>query len=292
MRTFQEIEKELSDIGNLPTISVVASKLLDLLVDNNIAMGKISELMQHDPAITAKILKIVNSAYYGVRKEVDTLKMALVLLGINEISNIIMSLSLFRGFDLHNEGSEGFDREAFWEHSAITAYIAQHISKRIGLRVHGEEFTAGLLHDLGKIIMDQYYHEDFVNINKFMEEHRFRSVETEKIIFGVTHSEIGAWLIKKWKLPDKLVNIIKYHHNVEEAETDREIVALIAISDLLAHHMVDYQTDIYGSIDVKETAAWKILEFKLGQIKLDDLKEELKSTVEKAKTFIKSATKA
>ncbi|MDD3051485.1 MAG: HDOD domain-containing protein [Candidatus Cloacimonetes bacterium] len=291
MKDLIDIEKDMNEIANLPTISIIASKLLDMLVNDNIAMGNISELMQHDPAITAKVLKIVNSAYYGLRKEIDTLKMALVLLGINEITNIVMSLSLFRGFSLDDKSVSEFNREAFWEHSSITAYFSQFLGKRMGMKLHGEEFTAGLIHDIGKIILDQYYSEDFSNIVNLSTEHNIRSVEAEKAIIGITHADIGAIIARKWKLPEKLAVVIKYHHNIQKAESDIDLSALICIADILAHVVGDYQREIYENINIEESEAWLVLGEKASNIDLESLKEELIPIAEKAKSFIHETLK-
>lgn len=286
MKDLIDIERDMNEIGNLPTISVIASKLLDMLVNENIAMGSISELMQHDPAITAKILKIVNSAYYGLRKEIDTLKMALVLLGINEISNIVMSLSLFRGFSLDDKGVSEFNREAFWEHSSITAYFSQYLGRKLGLKYHGEEFTAGLIHDIGIIILDQYYYDDFVDIVSLTNEHQLRNVEAEKAILGVTHADIGAIIARKWKLPEKLANVIKYHHTISRAESDIELTALIGLADIFAHLVGDYQREIYETISIEESEAWLTLGERVNSINLETLNEELTPIADKAKSFI------
>jgi len=291
MKDLIDIEKDLNEIANLPTISVIASKLLDMLVNDNIAMGSISELMQHDPAITAKVLKIVNSAYYGLRKEIDTLKMALVLLGINEITNIVMSLSLFRGFSLDDKSVSEFNRELFWEHSSITAYFSQFLGRQMGMKLHGEEFTAGLIHDIGKIILDQYYSEDFSTIVNLSNEHSIRNVEAEKAIIGITHADIGALIARKWKLPEKLAVVIKYHHNVPKAESDVDLSALICIADILAHVIGDYQREIYETIDIEESEAWLALGEKTANIDLESLKEELIPIAEKAKSFIHETLK-
>ena len=152
------LEKKLDSINNIPTLPSLASQLLELLGSVDVSMTKISKIMEVDPSMTAKVLKTVNSAYYGLRKKVDTLRMAFVILGLNEVSDIVLGLSVVQTFS--TKTNTEFDLKRFLEHSAITANITKKITKTFRIPTHGEEFTAGILHNIGKTIIHQYLEED------------------------------------------------------------------------------------------------------------------------------------
>ena len=291
MHSFHEIEQELNEIKNIPTISVVASKLLDQLVDENISMNKISQLMKLDPAITAKVLKIVNSAYYGLRKEIDTLHMALVLPGINEVSKIVMSLSIFRAVGVTEGEKTELDRKKFWEHSAQTAYLSTFLCREFRIPVHGEEFTSGLIHDIGKIILDQHYHQDFAMITDIMKKKGLSACDAESMILGATHSQIGAWLAKKWKFPRRLIDVIEYHHNFHNAEENKDLIAVVSLSNILSHQLGDSGNNIYKNHDVEKSETWKHLKDKNPSIDLKKIKPDLEKELNRAKEFLSSALK-
>lgn len=279
-----EIAKILSGIDNLPTLPMVASELLKMLGNLNVSMSNISKIMNNDPAITAKVLKIANSAYYSLRKKVDTLRMALVVLGINEITNIIVSLSLVKLFSSSNNSL--FDHSLFWKHNIYTAHFSKAISKFFKLPFHGEEFTAGLMHDIGKIILDQFFHNDFIQcltIQNMSPEMDPLDLESE--IIGATHQELGLWLAEVWKIPENIRQVIKFHHTPELDDLNNNLSSVICLANIWANYTVTPELLQRDFDNIKDSFAWKHL-CKDCFYELEDLSTMIDVEIETSNTFI------
>ncbi len=283
-KTINEIQSVLGRIDNLPTLPMVASELIRILGNSTTSMGQISELMNNDQAITAKVLKIANSAYYGIRNKVDTLRTALVILGVNEITNIVIGVSLIKVFD--NEAKGLFDHKSFWKHSVYTAHISRWLSKTFTIPFHGEEFTSGLIHDIGKIILDQYFHPEFVNICKYMELFPQDQIyDIEQKVLGATHMELGFWLADKWKIPQHIQTGILYHHKPEKAPDNTELCCLVNIANVMSNYQVNSERYERGFIEIPKSFAWEKL-CKIRKIDFESIKENLPEEMEKANAFI------
>ncbi|HOE91541.1 MAG TPA: HDOD domain-containing protein [Candidatus Cloacimonadota bacterium] len=283
-KTINEIKSVLAKIDNLPTLPVVASELLRIIGTSSTSMSQISELMNNDQSITARVLKIANSAYYGIRNRVDTLRTALVILGINEISNIVVGVSLIKVFDSDDE--KLFDYQAFWKHSIYTAHLARWLSRKMAIPFHGEEFTAGLLHDIGKIILDQYFHNEFVSIRKYMELFpQDQEYEIEQKILGATHMELGYWLADQWKIPTHIQSAIQFHHRPEKATENIELCCLINIVNTISNYYVNpiRHERIYR--EIPSSFSWGKLN-KLKKLDFADLEREIEEEIEKANSFV------
>jgi putative nucleotidyltransferase with HDIG domain len=261
MNSLVIVRQKLQKIDNLPTLPVVASKLLEMLSSDNTSMGQIAEVLSTDPALTSKVLKISNSAYFGVTKRIDTIRLALVVLGMKEINNILLSISLFKTFP--DDSELDFDRKEFWTHSIAVGYLAQHITKSFGIATHGEEFTAGLIHDIGKIILEQYFHDDFIEILQLIDEDGVKDFEAEEKILGVTHPDLGAWLARKWRIPSHLVEAIRYHHMPSFAQKNKLLPAIVNISNSIANFYEIGMSANHGHVHPTEAAGWDILKSKI-----------------------------
>ncbi|MBP7563868.1 MAG: HDOD domain-containing protein [Candidatus Cloacimonetes bacterium] len=283
-KTINEIQAVLARIDNLPTLPIVASELIRILGNSNTSMSQISELMNNDQSITARVLKIANSAYYGIRNRVDTLRTALVILGVNEITNIVIGVSLIKVFD--TEGEKLFDHSAFWKHSIYTAHLSRWLSRKLGIPFHGEEFTAGLIHDIGKIILDQYFHPEFVNIRKYMELFpQDQEYEIEQKVLGATHMELGYWLADRWKIPGHIQAAILYHHRPEKAQDNIELCCLVNIVNTISNFYVNPVRHERIFKEIPSSFAWNRLN-KLKKLDFNTISDEVNEEIEKANAFV------
>ena len=211
-----KIKQITSHISKLPTLPTVATKLLHMIEDPNVSAREISELISVDQALTARLLKLVNSAYYGFPRKISTITHSVVILGFNTLRDLVLSSTLFDVFE--NRGDiMGFSREQFWKHTIATAVCAKMLAKDFHFRVAGEAFVAGLLHDIGKLIIDSSFHDMFIEIVNYKDMKMISMNQAERLVLGVTHAEIGEWLADEWKLPKAVVESIGYHHNPEKA---------------------------------------------------------------------------
>lgn len=233
MQTGQQVDRlseiidRLESIGDIPTIPVVATRAMDAARDPDSSMRDIAEIISIDPPLASRVLRIVNSAYYSLRQSVGSLPLALTILGIREIIDLVMGISIMTIFP-GTSGSGFFDRNMFWKHSGTCAHVAKFLSEKLGhAKLSSEAFVGGLLHDIGKVVMDQYMHEEFREALELSVTEGLSHYDAESMTVGATHPQIGAWLIKKWKLPDILVNAVSCHHfseSIDESEPIQQIV--------------------------------------------------------------------
>jgi len=229
---WNQVKRIIEDIPNLPTLPGVYLQIIHLTSNSRSSVRDISRVISADPALSSKILKLVNSAYYGFPRQISTITHALVILGFAEIRNIAFTISVVRTF-WNSSGFEIFDREKFWNHSLGCALAAKTLAKTLRYRVSGKAFTVGLIHDIGKIILDQYMHPSFAEILSKVHSEQMSMWEAEKIILGFTHAEIGAYLARKWSLPEEIEEAIRYHHTPQKATISPELTATIHLSDIL-----------------------------------------------------------
>ncbi len=230
----QRVKVITEKIIGLPTLPTVISKMIELVDNPKTSATSLAKLITTDQALTARILKIANSAYYGYSREISTVDMAIVVMGFNAVKEMGLSLSVFDVFkDLSNV--KHFDVTEYWQHSIGCGVAAKMLAQHYYQAIAGEAFVSGLLHDIGKIIVNQYLHEEFVQIIDAVSEQKSTFDEAEQDILGVTHGQIGSWLVDKWRLPRLISHAIKYHHTPWEAKNSQVIIALINIADHLCH---------------------------------------------------------
>ncbi len=253
-----QVLERIRNIDDLPTIPSVALEVLSLAHQADVSIQSIAECIHRDPPLAAKVLRMANSVFYrrGDRK-VDTLHHAIIFLGLAEIINITTSLSVFSALT-SRKAQEVSVRESFWDHSVATGLIARHIDRRLGMRSMGREFVAGLLHDIGKIILDQFFHKEFMAAYNLSIEQDRPMYETEMETCGTNHMEVGFFIAQKWNLPAYLSDVILWHHQPSQA-THRDMAALVSMANLLAKAS---QLSCGGdrmSFILTDQEAWKVL---------------------------------
>jgi len=228
----EKIKRITKKISTLPTLPIIVSQIIDLVSNPRTPVQDLTRIISIDQSLTTRILKIVNSAYYGFPQQISTINHALVILGFNEIRNIAFTISVLESFsDSNNHGS--FDREKFWQHSLGCALGAKMLAKILRYRVSSEVFIAGLIHDIGKIIFDQYAHKLFIEALKKAELENISIYEAEKKVIGIAHTDIGKWLAKQWNLPQKIEEAIELHHAPDKTLINPQITAIVHLSDIL-----------------------------------------------------------
>jgi putative nucleotidyltransferase with HDIG domain len=204
------IKKTIESIRELPTLSLVANKINAVLHDPKSSVSDLSKIIEKDQSITTKVLKLVNSAHYGLMEKVNNINQAIALLGYRNISYIVMTLAVFDALKYVEKRS--FDRRKFWVHSIAVAIMSQKLARESNFLLLDDIFTAGLLHDLGKVFMDGFMHEEFEQIISKAEDEGLSYLEAERALFDVDHSMIGEWMARTWRLPLHVVAAIKHHH--------------------------------------------------------------------------------
>ncbi len=226
----------LLSIRNLPSIPTITKNVLDLLDDPMTSTSDISSLINKDQALVARVLTVANSPLYGLPRKVPSIEFAILILGYNQVRQIVLALSMFDTFK--NDDSEYWNRREFWEHSFMTAMAAKAIADDLGYAKTSEAFTAGLLHDLGIVVTQKYFNKDFIKICDSVTQKDVSFQFAEQHVMGLTHQEIGKILCDRWHLPQNLGQAIFFHHNPSKNEDNVLLSAIV--------HLADYTTNTLG----------------------------------------------
>ncbi len=231
------ILKKLDRIEDLPTLPVIAMEVSKMLRDYNTSIKELSALIKNDQAMTPRILKLVNSSFYGFKSKIANIDRAIILLGFNTISNAIVSVAIIDALSVKGS-SDDFDIKNFWEHSVAVAVISRHLAEKSRLCLPEEAFTGGLLHDIGKVILSQYFPDLFKKVIVAMNGNSVTFYEAEKKQNPVTHAQIGGIMADKWKLPDGLADTIKYHHAVKAGANDINLLRIVHVADFISNYFI------------------------------------------------------
>lgn len=229
------VESSFQKIKNIATLPAVAHRIMNLVADAESSTEDLRKVIANDPALSACILKVVNSSFYGFPQQVSSIDRAIVLLGLNAIKNIAIATSLNKVFKSNQIGSE-FDPCDLWTHSVAVAICARELSVKSGLEDPDEVFLAGLIHDIGIMVEMQANHQGFIEIIKTLSHEQsttFRQAEEQ--VLGTTHELFGAYICRVWKFPPHFEYVARHHHEpMRLPETDRTLPAIVHVADILA----------------------------------------------------------
>ncbi len=209
----QTLGQLLARIDSLPSLPSLYAELITELRSEKTTINRVGDIVAKDPAMTAKVLQLVNSAYFGLPRRISSPPQAVALLGVDTIKALVLGVGVFSQFS--NSAGACLDHEAIWEHSFRTAAAAKRIALTEGVaRLDTDEaFTGGLLHDVGKLVLSQAFPERYTDVLSRASERGIEDVQDERAIFGVSHAEVGAYLLAMWRLPDPVVAAVAYHHS-------------------------------------------------------------------------------
>ncbi len=227
------LREKVQNIIQLPALPTIALEVASLIDNPKTSVAKLTNVISTDQVLTAKVLKIANSPFYGFQRKISTLDFAIMVLGFDSLKEILLSISLINAFRKRQD--KRFDSREFWKHSLATGIGARTIARQLGYRISGESFVAGLLHDIGILVTYQYFHDDFIRIVDAVREGKSTFQDMEKAVLLATHAEIGGWLAERWNLPDQLTEAIRFHHRPELAEKNPQLAALVHFVDFLCH---------------------------------------------------------
>ena len=213
----EDVRMAIRNIKNLPTLPVIVTRILEVADDSGSSANELAEIVSHDMSVSAKVLNLANSAFYGFSRRITTIPQAVVVLGFDTVRSLALSVSVFESLSTPST-KVSFDREAFWIHSIGCGSAARLIAKALEFRDTGTFFVAGLLHDLGKVILDTYFSDQYQEVVEDMIEEERSALDAETDILDIDHAEVGGWLAARWKFPEVLVAPIACHHNLMAAE--------------------------------------------------------------------------
>jgi len=225
--------KIINRVERLPPLPHVVGQVMAITADPDFPMDKLVRAVSLDPGVTAEVLRRLNSAYYGLAHQVSSLEQALPYLGIEALLEIILSSGVSQVYHGEHPGYL-LPRGRLWRHSMACAIIAKHLAQRAGYPDPGEAFTAGLLHDVGKLVMSQFVAESFPRISQLVMLQGMDQAEAETRVLGIDHATLGADLASRWKLPAPLKAAILLHHRPATESPHRRLVELVAMADHLS----------------------------------------------------------
>jgi putative nucleotidyltransferase with HDIG domain len=234
-----KILKKLDRIEDLPTLPMVAMEVNKMLLDYDTTINKLSDTIEKDQSMVSKILKLVNSAFFGLRGKISNIPHAIVVLGFNTIRNAVVSITIIDAFST-KEGLDGFNITDIWNHSLAVAVTSKYLAEKTGIHSADDCFVAGLLHDMGKIVLLHQFKDLFQKVWLAVKGNNLSFYEAEKRQIEIDHARIGGYLARKWQLPTALVDAIRYHHDVNPGLNGQQLLLIIHAANIIVN---TYATD-------------------------------------------------
>ena len=272
-----------STINNLPTLPDIAHKVVSMVKDERTTAKDLSRLISYDQAISFRLLKVANSAYYGFSREVSSVQHAITILGFDEVKRLSVGIAVFN-FTKGATNANSFMSDEFWKHSVGCSLAATIICKKIGELNLEMVSTASLLHDIGKLILNDFFAEEYRMILEKVQREEVSIVDVEKETLGFSHADVGGWISSKWSFPPSLNFPIAYHHQVGEADQENILqVSIVHLADIICKKAKICNSGDNGIPYFQKTAK-ETLQIKEEEI--DSIIKELQSEEEKVQAFI------
>ena len=278
----RELEVMIMTASDLPTIPVVATKVMQLIESENATAEELSKIVASDPAVAARVLKISNSSYYGCQRQIQTLSHAIVVLGFATLKSLIVAASVKQVYQPY-----GLTEKMLWEHSFGAGLAARIIAKETRFASEEEAFLGGLFHDIGKIIMNSMNSRQFQEVMQRCYNDGLSFEVAERQVYSYTHSEVGGLVIKKWNFPDMLMHAVLNHHSFdfgEETDTFQiNLTCVVGLADMFCHKIGIGIREPEDELDLQQTVPAQKLG--LDERRLEILLELFREAYEKDKSF-------
>lgn len=222
----------LKQVDSFPALPMTVNKVMAVTGNPESSAQDLMKAILPDQSMCAAILKIANSAFFGLPSEVSTIAKAVVVLGFDEIRNVVIGKAVFASFQTLNRNNR-HNIQVFWEHSFTCGLAAKILAEHLGYSP-SEFFIAGLIHDIGKLAMLRAFPYDYSPLLELSEPNQFRSIINENEIFSVSHDEIGKRLLRRWLFPEPLIMAIGYHHSPQLAPVHKEFPFIVQMADILS----------------------------------------------------------
>lgn len=286
----EELKDRIERFANLPTLPQVASKLMRIVNNPLTSSSDVSFIIGQDLSLSAKVLRLANSAFYGIPRSITSINNAVVILGLKVINTMVLSLTVFDMFPEDSKSKTFFNRRAFWIHSLSCGLIAKYLATRIRKVIlfdPEEAFCAGLLHDIGKVVMEQYLHDDFHKALTFASEKNVHFYKAETQTLGYAHTDIAELLTESWSLPSEIRLSLIHHHDPSASVQYQDLISLCHLADWLCYETGMVIDPAYKAPTLRDNCMELL---KLIPKDLDDIKALLPSELEKTSIFYQAAS--
>lgn len=272
----------IAEAENLPALPDIVNKVLEHIDSPQSNTGDFQEIISNDPVLTAKVLKMSNSAYYGFPREIVTLSEAVIILGLETLKSLVIAASAYKSLN-QNFDSYGLSKGDLWKHSLAAALSARLIAKHLNCQETEKFFVTGLLHDIGKILLSKFLGKYIEPIKTLVRMREISFDEAERQVLSFNHCDVGSELSKYWRLPEVFADVTRYHHTPYDTDSVHGIyIKVVHIADIIA-----YRSKTSGGIDRNS--------YKLNYNVLKDLKigeDAIESIIPKVHSSIREFEKA
>jgi len=268
-KDMKKIEEIINGIDRLKPVSYIGDKIMDIVSNPDSSLAELVDIVKYDQGMTANLLRICNSAYFGLAKEIASVKQAVAFLGLDKVASLVM---MGNSADNFREAQAGYDltEGELWRYSVSSALMAQDLAEKRHLNNVSLIFTAALLKDIGKVILNTYVKDSFEAINKEVQDKGLTFLDAEKEVIGIDHAELGARVAEQWHFSPAMVNIIRNHHHPDKAPADDLSVPIVYVADCICMMMgkdvgadglaYRYYQDVvdrlhFSEIDIQKTIA-------------------------------------
>jgi putative nucleotidyltransferase with HDIG domain len=231
----EKTQKVLANVINLPVIPKVMFDATRLLDNPYTSATELNKTISKDQALLTKILTIANSPLYGLQRKVTTIEYAILVLGYRELKNIISALSVAEAF--RNKADKYLNTKDIMLHSYMTGTACKKLASDMGFKNSGEAFIAGYLHDIGISVIHRYLHSSFINIFEMVENDQADYNAAEMEVLGMTHEEVGHYLLEKWNFPKEISEPVLYHHHPNETNFNSTLGTIINLADYITYRL-------------------------------------------------------
>lgn len=272
-------QKRLLNTPSIPTLPTIALAVADVIKNPAASVNDVSKMIEEDQALTAMILRIVNSAFYGFPQQIRSINHAIVILGFNKVRSVVLSTTIVRNFRAEDSP---FDVSQLWEHSMTCAIACEVIGRVTRLKCADDAFVAGLLHDIGKVILANFFDAEFRRVLETIETRGCLIKDAELAVLGVHHGLYGRWLADHWGFPETLADAVHYHHNPGACKKNRELASVVHLGDIVARGLgVGSGGD--RSMPLVDETAWETL--KLDEARLNQIAAETIEALTRAHAY-------
>ncbi len=235
-----DILKKIQNVSSLPPIPKVLQEISQLFNSPGISAKKVELLVEKDPSLTLKVLSVANSPLYGLKRNVNTIGAAILILGMHEVKSIVTSVRLASTLKIKTD--KYFDPDKFLNHSMVVGMLTQRMSKDLGFNFDGDGFIAGMLHDMGILTIHEFFPKEFQEIVDYSIQNSTTFIEAENNILGLSHQEIGEFLTNKWSLPLVFSDALQFHHKPGYSKENNYLTSIL--------HIADYATSKFDETDL------------------------------------------
>ncbi len=225
---YKEFAKLINAFPGMPGAAV---KLLALVDDPDVSVDRIEGILRYDPGLTANILKLANSAYFGIPSKVGSVRQAVILLGLKRMIQMVIASCMSAIMD---KAVPGYDLSPgeLWRHSIAVSVAAECLVKELNIDAAEEIFTAALLHDVGKLILGDFVNDDYPKIEKALTQGISFEI-AENIVLGTDHADVGAQILAKWSIPESIIKAVRWHHAPESADESNTMLDIVHVANML-----------------------------------------------------------